>query len=93
MEKILGRYGTEQVWTDSNTHLEGDEIMATEMWKAGKDVYDVMTKLVTDYHPELVMVLDEIALSAASTNAGLWDTNKMSMPSRLHSRDRKRLML
>ena len=36
--------------------------MAVEMWKAGKDVYDVMTKLVTDYHPDLVMVLDEIAI-------------------------------
>jgi hypothetical protein len=36
--------------------------MAVEMWKAGKDVYDVVTKLVSDYHPDLVMVLDEIAV-------------------------------
>ena len=36
--------------------------MAVEMWKAGKDVYDVMTKLITDYHPDLVMVVDEIAI-------------------------------
>lgn len=36
--------------------------MATDIWIASSDVQDVMKKLIANYHPDLALVVDEIAV-------------------------------
>ena len=36
--------------------------MAVDIWIASKDVSDVVTTLIANYHPDLALVSDEIAV-------------------------------